>query len=286
MMKRRSLLTMVPAVSVLFAMRSNGKPIPQPALTAAGFSIAVQCWSFNKYTLWEAIEKAASTGASSVELYPGQKLGGPHGDLKMGPDLKPEIYQSLLDHLSKNGLVAVNYGVCDVPKDETKARATFEMAKTLGLYGLTTESLEALDTIEKLAKEYDVKVCFHNHPKGTKLGDPLKTWEQIKDRHENVGFCCDVGHLASSGWEPLEIVKKISTRIRSFHLKDRESIEKWTHDRPFGTGVINLPAILDEVRSKGFAGNVSIEYEHNWETSVPEISQCVGYLRAYSKLKA
>ena len=67
-------------------------------------------------------------------------------------------------------------------------------------------------------------------------------------------------------------------------MKDRESIEKWTHDRPFGTGIIDNVAILDEVRKHGFAGNVTIEYEHNWKTNLPEIAQCAGYLRAYSKI--
>jgi len=52
------------------------------------------------------------------------------------------------------------------------------------------------------------------------------------------------------------------------------------------TGVIDLAAILDEALKHGFTGNVSIEYEYNWETSVLEIAQCVGYLRAYSKLRA
>lgn len=277
---------MVPAASVLLALRSQGKPIAQPALNGAGFAITVQCWSFNRFTLWEAIEKAGQTGATAVELYPGQKLGGPHGDTKMGPGLSEEIYKTLLEHCTKNGVVPVNFGVCDIPKEEDKARATFEMAKILGLYGITTESTEALDTAEKLAKEYDVKICFHNHPKGTKLGDPLKTWELIKDRDAHIGFCCDVGHLATSGWEPLEIVQKISKRIHSFHLKDREKKGLMVHDRPFGTGFIDLPAILDEARKQGFAGNVSIEYEHNWENNVPDVSQCVGYLRAYAKLKA
>jgi len=69
-------------------------------------------------------------------------------------------------------------------------------------------------------------------------------------------------------------------------MKDRESIEAPSHDRPFGTGVIDNIAILDEVRKHGFAGNVTIEYEYNWKTNLPEIAQCVGYLRAYSKLRA
>ena len=45
-------------------------------------------------------------------------------------------------------------------------------------------------------------------------------------------------------------------------------------------------AILDEVRKHGFAGNVTVEYEHNWKTNLPEVAQCVGYLRAYSKMRA
>jgi sugar phosphate isomerase/epimerase len=81
------------------------------------------------------------------------------------------------------------------------------------------------------------------------------------------------------------VIRRIAPRVHAFHMKDRESIEKWSHDRPFGTGIIDNFAILDEVRKHGFAGNVSIEYEHNWKSNLPEIAQCVGYLRAYSLIK-
>lgn len=285
MMKRRSLFTMFPAATALLALRSHGKPINPDALTAAGFSISVQCWSLKEFTLWEAIQMAASAGASAVELFPGQKIGGPIGDVKLDPSLSDENITKLLAYAKENGITPVNFGVTGISKDEAEARKTFEFAKKLGLYGVTTESLDALDTLEKLAKEYDIKVCFHNHPKPTAMWDPEKTWNAVKDRHENIGFCADVGHWATSGLDPLEVIKKVGPRVRSFHMKDREAIGKWTHDRPFGTGVIDNIAILDEVRKHGFAGNVTIEYEHNWKTNVPEIAQCVGYLRAYSKVK-
>jgi len=285
-MKRRSLLTMIPAASALLAMRSKGAPIPQPALTAAGFGISVQCWSLNRFTLFEAIEKAAAAGAGGVEVFPGQKLGGDHGDLKFGPDLPDDKIQAVLDHLKANNLVACNFGVTGISKNEDEARKVFELAKKMSLYGVTTESIEAIDTLEKLAREYDIKVCFHNHPKPTKLWNPDTIWKAIDGRHPNIGFCADIGHWATSGLDPLEVIKKIAPRVHAFHMKDRESIEKWSHDRPFGTGIIDNIAILDEVRKHGFAGNVSIEYEHNWETNLPEVAQCVGYLRAYSRMRA
>jgi sugar phosphate isomerase/epimerase len=277
---------MIPAASALLAFRANGAPLPQPALTDAGFAIAVQCWSFKEFTLFEAIEMAAAAGMGGVEVFKGQTLGGDHGDEKFGPHLSDEKIQAVIDHLKKNNLVAVNFGVTDIPKDETEARKTFELAKKLNLYGVSTESIEAIDTLEKLAAEYDIKVCFHNHPKPTKLWDPDTISKAIEGRHANLGFCADIGHWASSGLDPLEVIKKIAPRVHAFHMKDRESIEKPSRDRPFGTGVIDNIAILDEVRKHGFAGNVTIEYEFNWKANLPEIAQCVGYLRAYSKMRA
>ena len=285
-MKRRSLLSMIPAASALLALRSNGAPITKPTLNDAGFAVSVQCWSFKEFTLFQAIEMAAAAGASGVEVYKGQKLGGDHGDVTFGPEIADDKLQAIIEHLKKNNIVALNFGVVDVPKDEAKARQIFEIAKKLNLYGITTESLGSLDILEKLAKEYNIKVCFHNHPKPTSLWNPENTLKSLEGRHENIGFCADIGHLASSALDPLTVVKKIAPRIHSFHLKDRASLTEWTHDQPFGTGVIDIPGILDEARKAGFAGNVSIEYEHNWKTNLPEVAQCVGYLKAYSKLRA
>jgi sugar phosphate isomerase/epimerase len=91
---------------------------------------------------------------------------------------------------------------------------------------------------------------------------------------------------ATTGEGPIvETLRKIAPRVHAFHMKDRESLGSWSHDRPFGTGAIDIAAILDEVRKHGFAGNVSIEYEHYWKTNLPEIAQCVGYLRGYANLR-
>jgi sugar phosphate isomerase/epimerase len=282
----RRLIRKFPAASVLLAFRANGEPVSQTAFTEAGFAIAVHCWSFKEFTLFESIEMAAAAGAGGIELYPGQWLGGEHGDVKFNTDLTDVEIQSVLGHLKKHHIAALNLGVIEIPKAEAEARKTFELAKKLGLYGITTESLGSMDTLEKLAAEYDIKVCLHNHPKPTALWHPDTIWEAIEGRHKNIGFCADIGHWASSGLDPLQVIKKVASRVHAFHLKDRASIKEPSRDQPFGTGVIDIPAILDEVRRHGFAGNVSIEYEFNWKTSLPEISQCVGYLRAYSKLQA
>ncbi|MFD2255487.1 sugar phosphate isomerase/epimerase family protein [Luteolibacter algae] len=281
-MKRRSLLAMIPAASAMLALRANGAPIPGKSATSAGFGIAVQCWSFREFTLFEAIELAAGAGLDGLEVYAKQKIGGDFGNAIFGPGMTDEQTEAVIAKLAEHKLVIYNMGVLPVPADEAKARVIFDLAKRLNSYGITTESIDSIDTLEKLAAEYDIKVCFHNHPKPTKMWNPDTTLKALEGRHENLGFCADIGHWATSGLDPLEVVQKVAPRIHSFHFKDRAVIGEWSRDLPFGTGIINLSAILDEVRKHGFAGNVSIEYEHNWSANQCEIAQCAGYLRGYS----
>ena len=281
----RKLLKAVPTTSVLLALRSKGEPVRGELWTPAGFAIAVQCWSFKQHSLFDAIELTAAAGAGGVEIFPGQEIGGPLGTIKVDPAQADLQVPAILKHCRKHGVQPVNFGVVDISGDEAGARVVFDFAKRLGVYGVTTESLDAIDTLERLAIEYDLKVCFHNHPKPTKLWHPDSIWDAVRDRDPRLGFCADVGHWASSGLDPVEIIRKVAPRVRSFHFKDRASLEHWTHDRPFGTGKVDLPAILDEVTRHGFAGNVTIEYEHNRDTNLAEIAQCVGYLRAYATIR-
>lgn len=277
---------MIPAATAVLALRSKGAPIVSQAITDAGFAISVQCWSFKKFTLFESMKMAAAAGASGLELFVGQKIGGKHGDAKLDPGMDDALCEAVANELEENGLIALNLGVLPVPNDEAKARVIFDFAKRFKLYGITTESLESVLLLEKLAAEYDIKVCFHNHPKPTKLWNPETIWKAIDGSHENLGFCADLGHWATSGLDPLEVVKKIAPRIHSFHMKDREKIGEWSHDRPFGTGMIKLPEILDAVGKEGFKGNVSIEYEHNWDDNLVEVARCAGFLTGYAKTKS
>lgn len=275
-MKRRSFIPLMIAAT---SARSLASIIPNEAHAKNGLTICVQAWSFNRFTLFEAIEKASIAGAQAIEIFTGQTLSPEKNDIKVSVDMSADDIAALKAHAKKHNIVIVNHGVTDIPSDEAGARKHFEFAKTLGLYGVTTESLESLPILEKLAVEYDVKVCFHNHPSPTKLWNPDTVWNAIQNSPAQIGYCADLGHWATSGLNPLDVVKKIATRIHSFHFKDRAEIGKATHDQPLGTGILDLHAILAEVKKHNFAGNVSIEYEYNWDNNVPDISQCVGYLR-------
>ena len=68
------------------------------------------------------------------------------------------------------------------------------------------------DTIEKLVKEFDIKVAFHDHPKRAKdpnyrLWDPNYLLSVLKGRDARIGSCADTGHWIRSGLQPLECLR-------------------------------------------------------------------------------
>ena len=38
---------------------------------------------------------------------------------------------------------------------------------------------------------------------------------------------------------------------------------------------------IDELKAQGFAGNIAIEYEWNFEHSLPEVTDCVKFVEAW-----
>ena len=64
------------------------------------------------------------------------------------------------------------------------------------------------------------------------------------------------------------------------HIKDiapKKAGEKEQHDVIWGTGILDVKEMLKELKSQNFKGVFSIEYEYNWENSVPDIKECIQY---------
>ncbi len=97
-----------------------------------GFALGCQAYTFNRFSVFEAIEKTARAGGKVIEFYPGQKLNPDQPDVKWDHNASAEIIQKVKDKLALHHLKAVNYGVVGIPKDEPGARQIFEFARKLG----------------------------------------------------------------------------------------------------------------------------------------------------------
>lgn len=251
-----------------------------------GFAIGCQAYSFNRFTVFEAIEKCEQTGGKIIEFFPRQKLSKEEPNVVFNHDAPDAVIAKVKEKLAKHHIRAVNYGVV-AGKDAAEWRRIFEFAKKMDLYGITTEDVKSIDILEKLVKEFDIRVGYHEHAKkekdpNYKIWDPNFVLALVKDRDPRIGACADTGHWQSSGLKPLDCIKILKGRIISLHLKERTEIGKHLPDTIYGTGVSDTPAVLDELKAQGFKGHISIEYENNWDHSVPDIAQCIGFVRGYA----
>ncbi len=257
-----------------------------PEANAAGqenWKLGMQAYSFKEFTFFEAVDKNKALEMKYIEAYPGQKLSKEKSDVKVGHNMSSADRKLMLQKLRESGVKLMNYGVVGLPNNEAECRKVFDFAKEMGIETIVSEPPEdALDLIEKLCEEYKINMAIHNHPKPSHYWDPDTVLKVCKGRSKRIGACADTGHWTRSGVDPLKAVKKLGAakRIISFHFKDLNEFGiRNAHDVPWGTGVGQAGAILAELDRQKFKGVFSIEYEHNWLNSMPEISKCVAFFR-------
>ena len=257
-----------------------------PQATPETYRVSVQAWTFNRFSAFEAVEKSAAAGAKYIEFFPGQRVGGGFENVQMGPGMTPDSLAGLKAHLKKHNILPLAFGVTSISRDPAQARILFAWAKGMGIEVINTESTDAIDTVEAMVKEFDMKVGYHNHPQTNdpnyKVWNPAYVYDLVKNRDKRVGACADTGHWVRSGIKPVDAIKTLKGRVVSSHLKDLHEFTRGGHDVPYGTGVSNVPGILSEYRKIKFTGPISVEYEYNWDSSLPEVAQCVGYVRGYA----
>ncbi|RYY20589.1 MAG: sugar phosphate isomerase/epimerase [Chitinophagaceae bacterium] len=221
------------------------------------FGIAL--WTFHDVDLPASLNLVDSAGLLYIEPNTFHKSGQSLGD-------------TLLGRLSATGLAAMKKQIADrglvcesvyVVGDSTLSSwvAQFEIAKALGASFVTTEPpVNMLSSIDSIAGVYGIKVAIHDHWKGVSAyWHPDSTLKALEG-HPNFGVCADVGHFPKSGVDPVNAIKQFSGRLLAIHLKDIAAANDPTlKDVRAGKGIIDFPAIFNELKAQQFKGNIYIE---------------------------
>ncbi len=246
----------------------------------AGWRLAMQSYSFHKFPLVEALNKTQELGLNYIEVYPGHKLGGKWGDQVFGFDMSPQTQKEVRELAASKGIKIVGTGVfvTDNPSDWEKM---FAFAKAMDMEFITCEpALSDWDLVEKLAKQYNIKVSVHNHPKPSDYWQPSNLLGMIGNRSSLIGSCSDVGHWRREGLNQIDCLEQLDGRVVSLHFKDiapKKAGEAEQHDVIWGTGILDVKQMLKQLKKQDFKGVFSIEYEYNWDNSVPDIRKCINY---------
>lgn len=244
-----------------------------------GWKLAVQSYTFHKFSLEEALDKTAELGVKYIEAYPGHRLGEKWGDQVFGYGMDETTRKEILDLAESKGVKIVGSGVF-VPSAPSEWEEEFQFAKSMGLEYISAEpAMEDWDLVEKLSNDYGIAVSVHNHPKPSTYWTPDSLLIAVSGRSKRLGSCADVGHWKRCGLDQLECLRRLDGRIISLHFKDiaPEDAEGGSHDVIWGTGVLDVPAMLGILKGQGFKGYFAIEYEYNWDNSVPDIRKCIDY---------
>ena len=259
-------------------------PLPE-AFRQNGWFIGAQAYTFKEFSFFEAVAKTKEAGGNLIEMFPGQTLK-PGSKEKIHHTMSDAVMTELKAELERQGVRAVNYGVV-AARNQEEVRAIMTFAKKMGLYAVCTESTEQVVHWEAAAKEFDVKVAFHEHggsmdkPK-YKVWHPLYILGVVESRDARLGACADLGHWATSHLKPVDCLRILEGRIISVHFKDKQKFGP-SPVVVAGQGVIEADACLAELKRQKFDGHVSIEHEADWKDSVPQVKHNIDFIKARAK---
>jgi sugar phosphate isomerase/epimerase len=198
----------------------------------------------------------------------------------------PEEWKQGGQDFKEAGIKIIACGNVDMKKPE-EHRRNFEYAKAIGSPCIVcAPSQEDLADLEKLAKEFNIKVAIHNHgPEDKFMPTPESVLDAVKGMDPRMGLCMDIGHTARTGADPVEWIAKAGPRLLEMHFKDLKDPHNkdWKVARDsqvaVGEGVLPIKEIFQQLAKQKYKGYCSLEYEINAKDPLPGMQKSFDYMR-------
>ncbi|MBN2127854.1 MAG: sugar phosphate isomerase/epimerase [Sedimentisphaerales bacterium] len=236
----------------------------------AKFQLGLASYTLRKFDLDDTLAMTKRVGLKYIAFK----------DFHLALDSSPEKIRSVVRKVKDAGLKLYGGGVIYMRSQE-QVRPAFEYAKAAGMkviIGVPAPKL--LPLVDKMVKEYDIKVAIHNHGPGDETYPvPAVAYERIKDLDKRIGLCNDIGHTMRSGVDPSASIVKYADRLYDVHIKDVSAATAKGHGVEVGRGVIDIPAVLRSLVQIDYSGIVSFEYEKDADDPMPGLAESVGYVR-------
>jgi sugar phosphate isomerase/epimerase len=236
-----------------------------------GLKLGMASYTFRKFTLDQAIAMTKQAGARYISLK----------DFHLPYKSTPAEREDARKKVETGGLVLVSGGVIYMKNNEEEIRSFFEYAKDAGMPTIVcSPDIDALDTVEKMAKEYNIRIAIHNHgPGDKKYPSPMDVLRLVKDRDARMGLCIDVGHTVRLGEDPIEVIGQCAGRLYDFHIKDVTEATAKGKATEVGLGVIDIVGVLKALVGVRYAFHVGLEYEEKENDPMPGVIESFGYMR-------
>jgi sugar phosphate isomerase/epimerase len=236
-----------------------------------GLKIGMVSYTLRKFSLDQAIAMTKQSGVKYL------CLKDVHLPLKSTQAERQEARRKI----EAAGLTLVGCGVIYMKNDAAEIRGFFQYAKDAGIPTIVcSPEPGALDTVEQMAREFDLRVAIHNHgPTDKQYPSPRDVLRLVAKRDAHMGICMDVGHTVRIGEDPVAVIEKCAARLYDFHIKDVTAATPKGGPIEIGKGVIDIVAVLKALLKLRFPYSVNLEYEANGDAPMPGIIESYAYLR-------
>jgi sugar phosphate isomerase/epimerase len=264
-----------------FSSAALAAPLAGSAPAEDGYSgdikLGVATYSFREFQRDLCIKNVKALGIQYVDV---KEFHLPQTD-------PPEMLAAGRKAFDKAGLTVIGGGNVSLAEpDEAGLRKHFEYAKNVGFpMMICAPRHENLSIIEKLAKEYNIKIAIHNHgPEDKNFPTPQSVLDAVHNMDPRMGLCMDIGHTCRAGADPVEWIAKAGPRLFELHTKDLKDL-KGPHDQPafsqcpVGEGSIPIPAIFRQLKKVEYQGVCSLEYEIDADNPMPGMQKSFSYMK-------
>jgi sugar phosphate isomerase/epimerase len=237
----------------------------------AALKLGVASYSMREFPLDQALEMAKTLGVTYMTFK----------DVHIPRTDPPETTRALRAKIEAAGITIMGGGTITMPNDPAAIEKEFVYAKNAGFPLIYVDPEPgALDTIEKLARSYDIKVAIHNHgPEDKRWPRPQDAYAAIKSRDKRLGLCIDVGHTTRTGTDAVQACRECRDRLYDMHVKDLASRSEKESQVEVGRGVIDFPALFRTLIEIGYQGQVGLEYEIKAKNPLPGMIESMAYMR-------
>ena len=250
-------------------------PLADSAAPATGrgarLKLGVASYSMRMFSLDQTLEMAKTLGVTTMTF---KDVHFPRTD-------PPEATRALRAKVEAAGITIMGGGTITQKNDRAAIKKDFEYAKNAGFPLIfVAPDPDALDTIEEMAKTFDIKVAIHNHGPEDKLWPrPQDAYAAIKSRDKRLGLCIDIGHTTRTGVDPVQACRECRDRLYDMHVKDLASKTAKESQVEVGRGVIDFPGLFTTLVEIGYQGQVGLEYEIKENDPLPGMIESMAYMR-------
>jgi len=274
-LNRRKFLAATTAVAAMPAAL-NAMPPALPGDTGP-IKLSVATYSLRSFKRPEAIKMIQQLNIKFADVK------DVHLAIKDGT---PESWKEGAKEFRDGGIKLIGCGNVGMQKPDDLRRA-FEYAKACGFPTIIcAPTHEQLPEIEKLVKEFNIKIAIHNHgPEDKHMPTPKSVLDAVKDMDPRMGLCIDIGHTARTGADIVEWVAKAGPRLYEMHFKDLKDPHNPDLNTARGSqvdvgdGVLPIPAIFKQLAKQKYQGYCSLEYEINGKDPLPGMQRSFAYMR-------